>query len=391
MIKLCDSKRCTGCSACASSCQLKAIDMLEDDFGFLYPKINPEKCVGCHRCKQACPELQNVPQYKSRNSFAAIAVSEHIHEKSTSGGVATALASCFLSDNGVVYGHCLDSNLDFRCVRITSEDQLYLIQGTKYVQSDMNDIISQIKKDLLDGLKVLFIGTPCQVAGIINATNSLKNKPLTVSFICGGVPSTKFLKEHMQVYRDGKWERLEFRNNEEYGLFGYTQNKLTFKEDRWSSSFFWGFDEHAIQRESCYHCRYAEEERIGDITIGDFWGLEKGCFSNEKQNKGVSLVIITSEHGEQILENCVRMGQMEIVQHKICDAQIYNPRLLSPVPKTDDVEAFRKKYLSVGFDSALKDLYVKKYRIYRMKRMLKKVKILDSIYHILKKGKKNDT
>lgn len=382
---LCDKGNCTGCTACLSVCRQEAIKMKQDEFGFLHPSIDTQKCVGCGMCAAVCPELTPVKLRTAEGSCAAVAKDAKVRKSSTSGGAAQVFSEYILKHGGIVYGHGFNSEQELVCMRITSSEELACVNGTKYVQSNMGDAICKIKKDLSMGRRVLFVGTPCQAAGVTNAIRNRTNL-IVVSFVCGGVPSPVFLREYLaDVGLDKKATRIQFRRNEEYGLFLNDNDEGKCVEERWKSPYFMGFDEHAIQRESCYICRYAQPARVGDITIGDYWGLKSEVLDAGEKCQGVSLVIATSEAGEQLMNACVEDGLMYAEQHSFAEATKENPRLISPVVRTKQVDVFRTYYVKNGFVKTIRNMYGWRYAIYRIKRTIKKIKILDAIYHSVKR------
>lgn len=382
---LCESTKCTGCCACRNVCPRSAIEMKMDEFGFYHPSVDDALCIQCGLCEKACPELHPVEKRSAETVYAIYATNERVRASSTSGGLAQVLCGAALEMGWVVYSHAFTDQFELKCHRITSENQLKKANGTKYVQSFIGDAIKQLRKDLKEGKHVVFVGTPCQVAGVENAVKPLSANLLTVSFVCGGVPSNKFFLEHISNQRLDELDNFHFRDNNQYGLYGFSGEQLALYEERWTSEYFIGFDEHVTQRKCCYSCRYASPNRVGDITIGDFWGIEATNTSIDCLEKGVSLCLITTQKGRQMIELCKKSDLIYMEEHVFAEATQKNPRLLSPVAWNEQAEKFRTQYLRVGFDKAIKKMYGPKYAVMRLKRMVKKIKILDVIYHRVKK------
>lgn len=383
---ICSPKKCTGCTACKTVCPTNAISFKEDDWGFLHPSIDITKCVKCSKCKKICPANVHPTLLRVRNTYVSVAKDISIQKESTSGGIASILAFQAIKKGWVVYGHGFDNDLTLRCRKITALNEIKALQGTKYVQSDMGDSLMQIIDDLKAGNKVLFIGTPCQVGGAINVCKNYSQNLLTVSFVCGGVPSGRLLKEYIEKYSYLKPDDIRFRSGKEYGIWLYKDSRNIKYQERWHSEYLIGFDEHIIQRESCYDCHYAKNERIGDITIGDFWGLTNSSIDKRRLKDGVSLCLITTNAGEKFFNELKKCNLIVTEKRTFVEALPENPRLSSPVIRKKEVDIFRKRYTYMGFDRAINSIYGNKYRIYRLKRRIKKWHVLDVIYHGIKRG-----
>lgn len=340
MEEICDKDVCMGCWACCNICSKNAISMIEDKFGFLHPQINHNLCIDCGACRTVCPNNTLPIFHIEMSTYAAVSKNDDIYKKSTSGGVATTLSTFIIEKGGVVYGAAFDNAFNLLHSRIDSVKELHKIQGTKYVQSSIGYSYKQIKNDL-KSKTVLFIGTPCQVAGLLNyIPNSLHKNLFTVSFICGGVPSNKFLKQNLNSYlKDAK--NIKFRNGCDYGFWiEYTNNKIIHLQ-RFYNQYFRAFDNKISLRSSCYGCKFSRRERIGDITIGDFWGLSSGnLLDREKSGLGVSIILCSSEKGVSLIKNS--SPNFIIEKHDISETFKFNPRLLSPVTKNDYVKKFRQ-------------------------------------------------
>ncbi len=370
---LCDKERCTGCGACMNICPNGAISMKKDLYGFEHPFVDRVKCDNCLLCVKTCPE-QNPPSFSAPiKVYAAYAMQDSIRRTSTSGGIARILSEYVMQSNGEVYAHSFSENFDLMCRKIASEKDLDRCAGSKYVQSSIVGSLKNLREDLAAGKKVLFIGTPCQVAAIENLVANYRNNLITVSFICGGVPSISFFKDYisnLKIYDD--IEDIRFRNNNEYGLYGINNSEIVFYKERWKCEYLIGFDEHIIQRESCFRCQYAKTERIGDITIGDFWGIDSINNSARDISIGVSLCMITSEKGYGIIKELHENDLIWLEEHSLDQAIKCNPRLLSALERKNEVDLFRKLYISKGFVNTINKLYGNKYRIRRLKRLIKK-------------------
>lgn len=197
---------CVGCGACKAVCKVGAISLTKNYGGFIKSYIDSNKCVDCGLCKKACPVI-NIPQKNNLQKVLAFKAEDRIRQNATSGGVASALAERVINNGGSVYGASLDNDFNLKHIRINRVEDIELIQGTKYIQSDMTGVFDNLKTDLENGLPVLFTGTPCQVASLKNyvSLNNLSTQNLYLcDIICHGVPSPKVFKDYIDWLGDAE-------------------------------------------------------------------------------------------------------------------------------------------------------------------------------------------
>lgn len=305
-----DKKDCCGCGACMNVCPKNAIRMAEDEVGFVYPEIDQNLCIGCGACKKACGYQMQPMMQKSEAVYAAASNDDNLLRKSASGGAFAVLAENVLKKGGVVYGAALpleNGKLEPKHLRIDTVERLTELQGSKYVQSAIGDTYAQAKKDLLDGKSVLFSGTPCQIAGLKQYLKKDYENLLTVDIICHGVPSKRFFQSFMEDYGKklgGTITEFYFRDKSKgQGMItrsvyknknGEQQEKIIVGN---LLSYFNFFLRSFTYRKNCYSCPFASEKRVGDLTLGDFWGFHEEYPSyDEKQGlsngKGVSCILV---------------------------------------------------------------------------------------------------
>lgn len=328
---ICPKASCTGCSACMNICPAKCVKMVPDKEGFSYPVIDRNKCVNCGLCKKVCPVLNRTEKEKALNSvWAAYSLDEKTRYMSTSGGAFTELAKYVLKMSGVCYGAAYDEVFNVCHVRISSEQQLPLIRQSKYLQSDVEDVYKQIKRDLEHELYVLFCGTPCQCAGLSAFLGKEYPKLVIVDFICHSICSPKAYQEYLRDIekqydarisrvwfknKESTWKnfslRIDFRDKEEY-------YRRTCRKDPYFEAF---LKYRVCSRPSCHNCRFKGEERFSDITLADFWGLKwkNPAFGEEQMKNGVSLIMINSEKGRFIFDVFAR-HQMYTEEHSLEEA-----------------------------------------------------------------------
>ncbi len=359
---------CCACTACAAVCPTGAITMVPDADGFRYPQVDEGKCVHCGLCERVCAYGKDGAPVSAKETYAAVSGDTDL-TRSASGGIFASLAQAVLADGGAVFGAamvCEDGLLTARHMCVTEREELIRLKGSKYLQSDMGDTYRQVRERLEAGQAVLFSGTPCQVAGLKSFLQ--KDFPLlfTVEIVCHGVPSAKLFRDYLayeEAKRGAKITAFRFRDKsggwQLRGAMELTDDEgktqtVTFPPEE--SSYYQLFLNGYTYRENCYSCPYASDYRAGDVTIGDYWGIElvhpellaeNGGEIQEK--RGVSCLIVNGEKGRALLDRYG--GGIRRFPSSYDKAARYNRQLTAPSePKAerDTVLALaRKDYLAV--------------------------------------------
>lgn len=260
--------------ACVSACSENAITTIIED-GFCFPSIDEDKCIHCGNCVQACSILNHPQTHKTIKAYIALSKNNEIYEHSSSGGVFGTIADYFIREKkAVVVGAAINSNYEVEHIIIDDIKELPKIQGSKYVQSDCSKIFLPIKSELMGGKWVLFSGTPCQVAALRCYLGKDYERLICVDIVCHGVPSPFYFKYHMKkYYGNGELKSISFRTKDKYERYGFNLNVETDRRKYFVSGnidlYYRMFLSGLSFRESCYYCPYANENRVGDITIGD--------------------------------------------------------------------------------------------------------------------------
>lgn len=308
MIMLAPKNLCSGCGACVCACTQNCISMTADEEGFLYPEINIKNCIGCQKCKNACPVFQKNKPHSSVSSYAVQNINENIRLQSSSGGFFTLLAEYVIDRSGVVFGAAADKNLNICHICVDSKSELGRLRGSKYVQSAIGDTYLQAKSCLVSGRLVLFTGTPCQIEGLLKYLGKEYDNLITHDIICHGVPSPMVWKKYIEWHesktkspvtdasfrnKNSGWKdfsmQLKFKNGEEKY---YTLNIDCFLKS---------FLSDLCLRPSCYNCSFKGMLRPADFTLADFWGVHN-IFPETDDDKGTSLVMVHGKKAADIFE-----------------------------------------------------------------------------------------
>lgn len=367
MIQIRDKHACCGCTACASICGRNAIEMKPDEEGFLYPVCDLSLCVNCHLCEQVCPVIARDrlrPDIEPGTVLAARNIDENVQLQSSSGGVFTAVAEYVLSRKGVVYGAEYDEHWVVCHRREETMEGALRLRGSKYVQSNLKGVYEDIRFLLRQGRLVLFSGTPCQVEGLKCFLRSPFDNLLTVDILCHGVPSPMIFADYVRFIKKYSIGNLQgiFMKDKTFG-WGYQNLRLTFSNGtsqfNTSLSNLWNriFYSRLAFRPACYACRYTNYHRPGDITIGDFWGVEKSL-PDFVDRKGISLILINNLKGKIIWSNIEAHFKYLKSSKEHCLQQC----LSQPVLEPENRLVFWKDYATYGFPKIARTYYDVSYK-----------------------------
>lgn len=303
-------EKCCGCKTCVYVCPSKCISMVSDEEGFTYPAVDEEACTHCGACERACPFHGGNKREKDVRStaYAAKSRSEEIQLSSSSGGMFYELSKAVLRNGGTVYGAVFDE-VTKKIVHIHVDDieNLSKLKGSKYVQSDIGESYNEAKRDLKDDRWVLFSGTPCQIAGLRNYLKADYERLICVDVVCHGVPSP-LLWERYVYYLEREYgsqiETVNFRCKERGWrdfAFGSKLGSKSFYQSKDINPYMQMFLHNYCLRPSCYGCEIKQIMSVADITMGDFWGVEKVCPEMNDKN-GVSLIIVWNAKGKWLID-----------------------------------------------------------------------------------------
>lgn len=381
MDEICLRKNCTGCAACVNICPEKCIKMKKDDEGFDYPEIDKTKCIDCRLCQKICKKCIDVFNDKNYplEVFAAWSLDERVRCSSSSGGVFFEFARGVLEQGGCVVGAAFVEDLKVAHILVENQEELVRLQGSKYVQSEIGNIYQVVKQRLSQGQRVLFSGTPCQVAALYAFLGTNRHEGLlTADVVCHGVPSPGLFESYVRELKNRFGPDIEnycFRDSERWDFLCSTINlsgtKIVLKgeQDIYMKAFLKGY----LHRTSCYTCPYACIPRVGDITFADFWGIgEKNPFPYST-SKGVSLLLINSHFGQKALDRI--QHRLFLERRPLEEATVNNQQLVCPDIKPKFRDSFYVDYQKLSWSELEKKYRLKRTIIQKLQTKLKSLKI----------------
>lgn len=356
MMKILENQlECVGCGSCASACPKNCISMKPLEGGFLYPEIDHNICISCGKCKSVCPVLAAKQRISPVRCYALLDKREESRTKSASGGASYVFAEQIIKDGGVFCGVKLDKNLKAVHDITDTFADLDLYRDSKYVQSDMSLAWQKIESTLKQDKKILVSGTPCQIAAVKRRFGDTKNL-ITCDIICSGVPDPKIFE--LYLYELGKNQGSpvkEFYFRDKTNGWKKSNIRVVFENgttkiiERKDSYYFGLFGNNIYFRKSCFNCAFKNFNTCADLTIGDYWGIEKK-YPELDDNKGCSVVIINTTKGNQFFKEATQ--NCEIVETPLNFAIDTHPKLITSIHESryrslfyQKLKQYNEKYL----------------------------------------------
>ncbi len=366
--RLADEYECTACLACENICPEQAIGHFVGEDGHVCIRVDSSKCTGCLKCQNICEKSRTyfgTNDISSSKIYAAWTENESDRVRATSGGVFAALARTILDSGGCVIGAGLNE-FDCRHTAIFKTEDIYRLQGSKYMASSMEDVYRIITRELPDR-DVLFVGLGCQCAGVLAYFEGFptEHKLYSVDLVCGGIPSRLLIDKFREHYPEAKG-LSSFRTKDKYELKVLTDEGEVVLTEK--SLPLHGFNCGLTNRYSCYNCQFAKAHRKTDITLGDLWDYSQ--FPDEHK-RGISMMIVHSINGERIAD--AKGIHKEIIDWRralmhnfriVCGkSTIFSPRkkMVSNFSTFDDDTLFRLYTMDIGIKQPR--LFV--FRVYR--------------------------
>jgi coenzyme F420-reducing hydrogenase beta subunit len=378
MIQIKKKAKCSGCTACYNKCNYNAIEMQYDERGFAYPVINAELCVACHSCEVACPYLylENLPKQTKKYYppvYACYNKNESIRRLSTSGGFFSIIAEEILDEDGIVFAARFDERFHILHDKTEKSNGIEYFRGSKYAQSTIGTVYRQIKQELEKNRKVLFVGLPCQVAGLKQYLNKKNENLYTCDFICMGIASPVIWENYLLEFEDiARLKSIVFKDKKDGWhnwkmKLSYPGKEILIKGV--DNLFFNGYLNHLYYRPSCFECPFKGILRISDFTIGDCWGIDK-IDPEFDDNRGISVVILQSSKAQLLFEKIKDKLIYRVIDPE--DVMHYNKHSVQCIQLNQETEAF---YLSIkkhGFRYAMMKYCSNKSKLYI--RLIKKLR-----------------
>lgn len=337
MIKLADKESCTACGACAFVCAKNCITMIEDEHGSVYPSLDSTNCVECGRCQKTCPILSPLDVNTPQIAYSAWSSDEKERETSASGGIAAEIYKKAISEGCDIAGAVQQD--DFRVVMQLSSDEKAILKfkNSKYVFCEAWHVYQEIKQSLKADKNVVFIGLPCQVAALRKIFRK-NEKILFVEVVCHGTAPFSYLKQHIEHIEHTKNEkaiRMSFRDPDTYT---YTYTFTLYNKDgkrfyaevpRKTDTYQYAYHSTISYRENCYHCHFAREQRIADITLSDYKGLGRmaPCSYGETN---VSCILVNTEKGKKFIKEMIQEKRIYADERPVREPIEGDPQLRQP-------------------------------------------------------------
>lgn len=302
-----EKEKCTGCGVCSNICPNSCINMVSDNEGFLYPSTDLNNCISCGLCEKTCPVINEIKRENNAQppAYAAWSLDEDIRFNSTSGGIFSELAKKIISDGGYVAGARYNNKHLVEHFIINDNDCISLLRQSKYVQSSSGKIYIEIREVLNKDKTVMFVGTPCQCAGLVSFLGRTYDNLMICDFICRGANSpkayTKYLDSLENQYNSfikKVWFKNKTNGWNKFCTKIEFENNMIYYADRYTDLFMLGYLKYNLfMRSSCHDCKFKGFSRYSDITFADFWGVELEN-ANLDTDKGTSLIILNSQKGK---------------------------------------------------------------------------------------------
>lgn len=306
-------KDCTGCGVCVGVCPQKCIGMQTDHAGFRYPVIDKEICTGCNVCNNKCPiNSRPVVNAYTRPFVYAAYSSDTVNRKaSSSGGIFREFTKTIMENGGMAFAAKYNPFPTVAFSKIDSVDEISFFHGSKYVESEIGDVFIEVKKELDTNRKVLFVGLPCQIAGLLSFLHEPYTNLYTIDLVCGGVPSSLYFRTWIDslenIYQD-KIIDYKFRNK----ILGWSNSisSITFSSgnERFITKkkdiFYQDYQKGKNVRKGCFNCQFYGFNTVADLTIGDYNGALHYEWAREDADRGLSVICINSEKGNELVQIC---------------------------------------------------------------------------------------
>lgn len=364
-ISLLKPEECCGCRACGDICPRTCISFVTDKEGFYYPSIDDSACIGCGLCRKICPSMHpHLSSNAPSATYVAYTLDREMHRAGSSGGLFGIISTWVIEHGGRVWGAAFDSNLKLHHCSATNRQELASLMKSKYIQSDTAGIYKTIKHDLQCGVTTLFAGTPCQSNGLRNYLGDKYENLIIIDLLCHGVPSQDLFDKSIRWFEHKKnctvtgfQFRYKERHNRSSHMYKIDYIARGGGEEKSATGFYYDFPaflyfcKYISLRPSCYECKWSNPHRCGDITIGDFWGIEKIKPYLDAKN-GISMLLANTDAGNSVIEKIKDKLYVESVPFEFACKN--NGCLLSPAALTASRSRLYNDMYVLSFDDLVK-------------------------------------
>lgn len=359
-MKLCTPDKCTSCMACFNACPFDAITIVDSELSARMPVIDTLRCMECGLCTKVCPQINGCDLNLPKKVYALYTNNLSDRETCASGGVATAFSRNIIELGGCVYGVTVKNGLP--CfIEVSNQVDLELLKGSKYVYCDTEKIYCKIQKALKNNVLCLFIGTPCQIAGLKSFLRKDFENLMTIDLICHGAPPFKYLHDHI-ASKIGSYKHVDnitFRGKDDFHIVVYDKcDNVLYRKFQYEDEYFHAFMKGLIFRTVCYGCSFAQQRRVSDITIGDFWGIATDALSG--YNGKISVALLNTDRALKYFEMTKKIFQYE--ERDLSEAVNGNDQLRFPSPKSKQSIDFENIYIqNCDIESTFRQIGVAKF------------------------------
>ena len=369
--------KCCGCTACVSICPQECIKMVEDDEGFLIPRlVEDRRCIDCNLCNDVCPVITNSEETeKNQRGYIVQNIDESVRMESTSGGAFSAIAEYVIKNDGVVYGAAYDENFKVKHISIEKNDEIWRFRNSKYVQSFLGKTFNEVRKNLIAGRIVCFSGTPCQIEGLQSFLRKEYDNLILVDVVCHGIGSPLIWDKYLETIKDFQPDNIYFR----WKHYGYKYSTMSFFKDGTevyhsgveTDSMLRAYFTNSCDRNVCYDCPFKKRYRVSDITIWDCF-QPKYFDKSFDDDKGTTSVIIHSKKGQDMWMNVLKDGLLKFCEVDPDELVLGNREMFASVPKSEMRDSILKDARSLSGE----ELFSKYFSITLKTRLKKSIRLI---------------
>ena len=388
IMKLASKETCTGCNACAYICPRKCIDFKDDKtFNIAYPVINENECINCGKCSKICPAINPIEGVVPLKAYAAWSSDTEERRTSASGGIGTEIYKYALDLGWNIVGATFDNDFQV-CLKVSDKlNSIKEFKNSKYVFSSIKSLFQELDIRLKSGDKIVVIALPCQIAAIKKMFYRYLDNLLLVDLVCHGVAPADYLIQHIrsiEYKKDNKAVSVFFRytaystDTFKFTLYNAKNDCFYAKRTANRDSYQVGYHRMISYRENCYHCQFARQQRISDITISDYKGLGKYAPSNIVDNRQVSCILVNTDKGKNFIDNLLKKGNIVAEERPVKEPIEGDKQLQHPSQKSFARKIFERRIRSCdgNFECAMFPIvYIVSFQhfLYRVENVLKRI------------------